>query len=316
LLNPYGVWSPARARSDDESTDQHSEFGTAREYNNYWYDDQYGGCHDDPFLVRSDPGRSHSQDKFILSTDGKEQFEKRATFGFAASDHDDEGCEGCAEIYSCPFPICDCCRGSKMHDNGEVADMIRSSSLAIYGRYQILDDHTEMLDECGGDEFQLIRVNERPETVLVPDFFHNENAVEDKQCSESGLPDKELQNNAVDDSNCFSYDPTHNKDLRGSSCNRKLIFVNKMNDEELQKESYSMPPSEEEASKLDVNYPYGFGDYGTIDRELEDSRAVGLEGEDGMDDELQLYNPCEDEMEVFDLRIVHRKNRFRSTTSS
>lgn len=89
-----------------------------------------------------------------------------------------------------------------------------------------------------------------------------------------------------------------------------------MDDEELQKESCSMPPSEEEASKQDVNYPYGFEDYGTIGRDLEDSRAVGLEGEDGMDDELQLYNSCEDEMEVFDLRIVHRKNRFRSTTSS
>ncbi|CAL9051562.1 unnamed protein product [Musa banksii] len=312
LLNPYGVWSPARARSDDESTDQHSEFGTAREYNNYWYDDQYGGCHNDPFLVMSDPGRSHSQDKFILSTEGKEQFKKRATFGFASSDHDDEGCEGCVEIYSCPFPICDCCRGSKMHDNGEVADMIRSSSSAIYGRYQILDDHTEMLDECGGDEFQSIRVNERPETVLEHDFFHNGNPVEDKECSESGLPDKELQmfdNNAADDSNRLNYDPTHNKDLRGDSCNRNLIFVNKMDDEELQKESYSMPPSEEEASKQDVNYPYGFGDYGTIGRDLEDSRAVVLEGEDGMDDELQLYNSCEDEMEVFDLRIVHRKNR-------
>ncbi|WOL06329.1 hypothetical protein Cni_G15061 [Canna indica] len=134
LMNPYGVWSPARPRSDDELTNQHSEFGTAREYNNYWYDDQYGG---DPFLARNVSGQLHSEDKFIMCTEAKEQFKRERFANDHRHEHDCVGCEGRPEMYNGSFPICDCCCGSNMHDKREVAKMIESSSTAIYGRYQI-----------------------------------------------------------------------------------------------------------------------------------------------------------------------------------
>ncbi|CAL9177066.1 unnamed protein product [Musa hybrid cultivar] len=318
LLNPYGVWSPGRARSDDESTDMHSEFGTAREYNSYWYDDQYGGSRNDHFFVRTDSGRLRSEDKFIMSTEGEEQLRKRDNLDFSANDHryehDDDGCEGCAEIYSSPFPICDCCCGSKMHDNDEVAEMIRSSSSAVYGRYQILDDQTERLDEFGEDEFQLRRVSEQTVTIVsTSDLFHDRIQPEEKESPELGLPEKELRmldnnvvNASIDSTNC---NLICNKDPKGDSYNKEVIFVNEMDEEVLQKRNYSTPPFEEKAFKQGANDACGFNDCGTIDREFQDSGTADLKGEDDINNDLHLYSTCEDELEVFDLRIIHRKNR-------
>ncbi|RRT35667.1 hypothetical protein B296_00057574 [Ensete ventricosum] len=359
LLNPYGVWSPVRARTDDESTDLQSEFGTAREYNSYWFDDQYGGSRNDLFFVRTDSGRLRSEDKFIMSTEGEEQLRKRNNLDFSANDHryehDDDGCEGCAEIYSSPFPICDCCRVSKMHDNDDVAEMIRSSSSAIYGRYQILDDQTERLDEFGEDEFQLRRVSEQTvTTVSESDLFHHKIRPEEKESPELGLPEKELQildNNAVNASidstsefliyclyssfgkfnmlmTGFMHTSNHqeslflnadcnlicNKDPKGDSYNKEVIFVNEMDEEMLQKRNYSTP-FEVKAFEQGANDACGFNDCGTLDRELQDSGTAGLKGEDDISDDLHLYSTREDEVEVFDLRIIHRKNRLRTTFS-
>ncbi|KAG6474293.1 hypothetical protein ZIOFF_068219 [Zingiber officinale] len=71
---------------------------------------------------------------------GKELFENQTqdTIDVVAKhEHDHVDCEGCVDIYNCPFPICDFCHGSKLHESGKVAEMVRSSSFAIYGRYQI-----------------------------------------------------------------------------------------------------------------------------------------------------------------------------------
>ncbi|WOL13250.1 serine/threonine-protein kinase spk-1-like isoform X2 [Canna indica] len=47
----------------------------------------------------------------------------------------------------------------------------------------------------------------------------------------------------------------------------------------------------------------------TVDGEVQDSEGVGLQVEDDITDEVHLYNSPEDQLEVFDLRIIHRKNR-------
>ncbi|WOL07263.1 hypothetical protein Cni_G16003 [Canna indica] len=52
----------------------------------------------------------------------------------------------------------------------------------------------------------------------------------------------------------------------------------------------------------------------TVDGEVQDSEGVGLQVEDDITDEVHLYNSPEDELEVFDLRIIHRKNGFMSRT--
>lgn len=193
-MNPYGVWSPARSRSDEESTDRQSDFGTAREYNNHWYDDQIGEYWD-MFFVQTYSGQLHSEDKFIMSAEGKDQFEKQERFDFGEDEdrhkHDHIGGKGTVDIYNYPFQIRDCCSGSKIHENEEVAEMIRSSSFAIYGRYQILDDQTERLDECGENEFCLRRICEQPDAIIL----------------ESDIAEEKLQaldHNVVNDNTCGS----------------------------------------------------------------------------------------------------------------
>lgn len=70
-------------------------------------------------------------------------------------------------------------------------------------------------------------------------------------------------------------------------------------------------------SQLDLNDGNAFGPYGTIDRGSENAGATELEGEDhDLADELQLYSSHEDEYDIFELRIIHRKNRLQAQTIS
>ncbi|XP_042388850.1 uncharacterized protein LOC121980731 isoform X4 [Zingiber officinale] len=316
LLNPYGVWSPARSRSDEESTDRQSDFGTARAYNNYWYDDQIGEyC--DMFFIQTDSGQLHSEDKFIMSAEEKDQFEKKEMFDFGEDGHrhkhDHVGCKGSVDMYDCPFPIRDCCSGSKIDENEKVAEMIRSSSFAVYGRYQILDDQTERLDECGENEVCFKRIREQPDTIILEhDRFHDRSRVEGKECSESDITEEKLQaldHNVVNDSTCGKYDPKIKNDSKGDSYNRNIFSVNKMDDGELQKECYSISPFEEEVYKQGAKSAHGDGDCRISNKELQEPEAVDLELKVDIGDELRLYNSHENELEIFDLRIIHRKNR-------
>ncbi|XP_042388849.1 uncharacterized protein LOC121980731 isoform X3 [Zingiber officinale] len=284
LLNPYGVWSPARSRSDEESTDRQSDFGTARAYNNYWYDDQIGEyC--DMFFIQTDSGQLHSEDKFIMSAEEKDQFEKKEMFDFGEDGHrhkhDHVGCKGSVDMYDCPFPIRDCCSGSKIDENEKVAEMIRSSSFAVYGRYQILDDQTERLDECGENEVCFKRIREQPDTIILEhDRFHDRSRVEGKECSESDITEEKLQaldHNVVNDSTCGKYDPKIKNDSKGDSYNRNIFSVNKMDDGELQKECYSISPFEEEVYKQGAKSAHGDGDCRISNKELQEPEAVDLE---------------------------------------
>ncbi|XP_074558829.1 uncharacterized protein LOC141814778 isoform X2 [Curcuma longa] len=296
LLNPYGVWSPARSRSDEESTDGHSNFGTAREYNNYWYDDQVGGYYDNPFFMQNDSERLHMEDKFIMSREEKKLFENEThdTYDVLANDHrhahDDVDSEGCVNIYNCPFPICNGCNGSKNCESGEVAEMVRTTSFAIYGRYQVLDDQTERLDECGENQFQFRGKPDLPDTIVLEhDLFHDKSQVEGKECSGSDLAAEKLQ--------------TFNANAAADSG-----FTSKRDDGELQRESFSLPTLEE-VSKQDANSAYEHGDDKTVHKKLEESEAVDEELEGDIGDKLHFHASCDDELEVFNLRIIHRKNR-------
>ena len=188
LLNPYGVWSPARPKSEDSSA-SHSEFETAREYNNpnifgdsCWYDDQYGSYLRDPFFAPTTNSSSfHSEDKFVMSIDAEEKFRQECK-NLSAADK--------PEIYSCSFPLCDCCSGKVVERN-----KILNPNSSIYGRYQIMADETEILDECGEDEFQLKKVDECPEAIVwKSNSLYEQNRASEKNSLELGVV-KESQMN-------------------------------------------------------------------------------------------------------------------------
>lgn len=100
-----------------------------------------------------------------------------------------------------------------------------------------------------------------------------------------------------------------NRDIVEDSYDRSLIFLSTRDDGELQTESFSLPPFEE-VFKRDANSAYEHWDHKTIDKKLEESEDIDMELEGNVSDELHFPTSCEDELEVFDLRIIHRRNRF------
>lgn len=187
LFNLYGVWSPSKPKSEDSSA-RLSDFETAREYNNpnifgdsCWYDDQSGGYLKKSFFEpATNSDGFHSEDKFVMSLETEEKFRQEST---------DLGVSDKPEIYSCSFPLCDCCSGKVVESN-----KILKSNLSIYGRYQIMADETEILDECGEDEFQLKKVDECPEAVVwKSNSLYEQNLSSEKSSRELGPVGKESQ---------------------------------------------------------------------------------------------------------------------------
>ncbi|XP_038980893.1 MAP kinase-interacting serine/threonine-protein kinase mnk-1-like isoform X2 [Phoenix dactylifera] len=321
LLNPYGIWSPAGAKSSDSSLER--EFGTAREYDEsnlfdvpFWDDDRYEGYLNDPYIVKMSPspGGCQTEDKFIMSMDAEERLGKQEIFDFCAGDEHGDGvgasCLGCSEIYKCSSPLCDCC--SELRERYDV-NVVGNSSLTIHGRYQIFDDYAERLDECGEEDgLQLKCVDMRPEDVVLEgDLLQDVNEVQKKKILEFGLVEKEshmCNSYAGATSNLTNDDSVYERKSSGDSNNcGGVIIVNTIDDKEVQKRDYCIQPFPERASQ-DVDDAYE--ECETLDRALEGSGAVDIEGEDDItSNELQLYNCDEDEYEAFELRIIHRKKR-------
>jgi hypothetical protein len=135
------------------------EFGTARQYDStdlFFQEDWLYDDHLFPSKLDDEDDEGKEEDKFVLDAqDGSEQVE----IGKLGAGHNHrhehiggDGCEGCAEVYTCSSPLCGCCGGGLKNDGLDVA---RSSSSTVYGRYQIMDDQTEILDDCAQDGFQL-----------------------------------------------------------------------------------------------------------------------------------------------------------------
>ncbi|KAG0465054.1 hypothetical protein HPP92_019218 [Vanilla planifolia] len=279
LRNPYGVWSPARPGSSVSST-RHSEFGTAREYNDpsfgesNWYGDQNEGYYSEPYLLPANSCGCQSEDKFVMSVVAEERFLNQEGNGFDYVGKPEIG-EGSSGVYGCAFPLCDCCKG-----NGGMGSSLNPSS-SIYGRYQILDDETEMLDEYEEDGAQLKLVDEH--TGALP--WRSDLGVLDQ-----GKEDKYLESLSVE-KNIHLLDEVGDLALTGYS---NEVFGKGNNDEK----PCSWKASEEEAI-----------DGYNVDKNIHDSEDVraAVENHDVAPD-LQ-FDAYEEEFETFDLRIVHRKNR-------
>ena len=190
LLNPYGLWSPRHSQSDASSSEM--EFGTARQYDTTDLFFQEGWLYDDhlfPSKLDDEDDEGKEEDKFVLGVhDGSELIEIGKLGAGHSHRHEhigNDSCEGCAEVYTCSSPLCGCCGGGLKIDGLEVA---RSSSSTVYGRYQILDDQTEILDDCAQDGFQF---KQSGDVVLECDMPRDPGRGDDD--SELSVVEKELQ---------------------------------------------------------------------------------------------------------------------------
>ncbi|KAF6990571.1 hypothetical protein CFC21_007741 [Triticum aestivum] len=293
LLNPYGVWSPPRAPSEA------SEFGTAREYDttdlffgeNWLYDDHL--FHREP-EISGKSGDGDEEDKFIVDPNVGEIGDDRS--------RRHERSKGNAAAYT--KPPCSCCHGEMDHKNGR--EFVRDSWSAVYGRYQIMDDLTEVLDECGADAHQFRR-NVNDDATLKGGPLVDSRSGDDQEFDLSAL-EKELQMLSPylsEDANAAN-NHRFNHDFRvKDELNIDLITDDKIvDDKEFLKDSYSVHPFPEISIPEDI---YGMEDFGPADTNVENA-AHNID--EGPKTEIDLASSIfHQEYEEFELRIFHRKNR-------
>ncbi|PKU65236.1 dual specificity tyrosine-phosphorylation-regulated kinase mbk-2 isoform X1 [Dendrobium catenatum] len=301
--NPYGISSP-------ESSARNSEFGTAREYNEPtlfgeagWYGDQLGGYFNDPYRLPA----SQSEDKFVMSIEAEERFLKQEdnNFDYIVKQ---ESCLALDSggLYGCSFPLCDCCKGN----GGERASSWKPSS-SIYGRYHIMDDETERLDDCDEDESQLKLVDECTGAIT----WRRESGDLDQGNEDKALEpisgEKSIQKLSVDEISNFVFTdciPVFMQN-KGASLDHfsEQGFSKNTNSEVIGKTDFDGKSFDWKPSELEANDGY---DWGNFDGDYKESESVGAGGEnDNISDDIQLVTGHEDEFETFDLRIIHRKNR-------
>ncbi|KAG2601695.1 hypothetical protein PVAP13_5KG605800 [Panicum virgatum] len=266
LLNPYGLWSPRHSQSDASSSEM--EFGTARQYDSTDLFFQEGWLYDDhlfPSKLDDEDDEGKEEDKFVLGVhDGSELIGIGKLGAGHSHRHEHIGsdrCEGCAEVYTCSSPLCGCCGGGLKIDGLEVA---RSSSSTVYGRYQIMDDQTEILDDCAQDGFQF---KQSGDVVLECDMPRDPGRGDDD--SELSVVEKELQMLSS-----FDNDAVANHSVHDFTDNGELDDSSEKNLKSSSNEEYLKEAEEDPESNID----------------------------------LALSN-FHQEYEVFELRIIHRKNR-------
>uniref|UniRef100_A0A0D9V7G0 Protein kinase domain-containing protein n=1 Tax=Leersia perrieri TaxID=77586 RepID=A0A0D9V7G0_9ORYZ len=188
MRNPYGLWSPPH--SDASSSEM--EFGTARQYDSTDFFFQEGWLYDDHFFhskpeLDDNNGEDREEDKFVLGGSGRIEMGVLSAGDNHRHEHvGDDDCEGCAEVYTCSSPLCGCCGDRLKSEEG--LEVVKESSSTVYGRYQIIDDQTEILDECGMDGFQF----KQPGDVVLECHLPRDSGEGDER-SELSVVEKELQ---------------------------------------------------------------------------------------------------------------------------
>ncbi|OQU87796.1 hypothetical protein SORBI_3003G345200 [Sorghum bicolor] len=301
LLNPYGLWSPRHSQSDASSSEM--EFGTARQYDTtdlFFQEDWLYDDHLFPSKLDDEDDEGKEEDKFVLDAhDGSEQVEIGKLGAGHNHRHEHIGgdrCEGCAEVYICSSPLCGCCGGGLKNDELDVA---RSSSSTVYGRYQIMDDQTEILDDCAQDGFQLKQSGD----IMFECGMPRDPGRGDDD-SELSVMEKELEMLSSFDTDAVVnhgvHDFTDNGELNGS-CDKNLKSGI---DKEYPKGRRIQPFPE----SGDPDEAYEFQNVGLLNADVQHSTALKAEEDAETNIDLALSD-FHREYEVFELRIIHRKNR-------
>ncbi|TVU02374.1 hypothetical protein EJB05_52159 [Eragrostis curvula] len=307
MMNPYGLWSPRHSQSDASSSEM--EFGTARQYDNTDLFFQEGWLYDDhlfPSKLDDEDDEYKEEDKFVLGAHGgSEQVEmgKLGAGHYHRHDHvGSDNCEGCAEVYTCSSPLCGCCGGALKNEDD--LEMVRSSSSTVYGRYQIMDDQTEILDDCAHDGFEL---KQSGDVLLECDLPRDPARGDD--CLEPSVVEKELQMLSSFDTDAdadpVSYHGVHDVVDNGVLDSGTDKDMKSSSDKEYVKAGHRIQPFPESGYPDDS---YDFGDVGSLNADVQHSTAPKVDEDLETNIDLAISN-FHREYEVFELRIIHRKNR-------
>lgn len=299
MLNPCGLWSPP-PRAPSEASSSEMEFGTAREYDttDAFFTDNW--LYDNHLLHSTESDGSEGEDKFIVGPDVSLQRTETPELGDGCGlRHVHRDCNadshGCTQAKNaCSSPPCGCCYNEELLRDS-------CSAVSVYGRYHTMEDHTEGLDECVAEAF-LFRLNSLVDA--------SEQLVDFKKGEDDGLNlsalEKELQmlTPYLADEDALESTGLED-DVRGNTNLDVCMVTNEenANGKEFLKDSYCILPSPESAVPFDV---YGVEDFKTEDTDLQNPTARKFQEDPKIDPALSKF---QQEYEVFDLKIFHRKNR-------
>ncbi|GLT92964.1 hypothetical protein SLE2022_107730 [Rubroshorea leprosula] len=277
FVNPYGLHSASLANSDT-SSDRLSQFGTAREYlqnDHYWYEEKDEDDFLTPCFDGSDFFGRPSEDKFVTTSEQEKHFDNLLSLNHKSEAFPAEACIAYLDK-PCVFKMATI--------NGE-------------SYLQVLDSHYY-------DKSSLLDRGIEKEMRSCSDYgcsLHLDG------CSEGagGFCDQDPVNFSYVSSKETCLDDLHlNSGLNSHS-------VEKGSEYECVEEfkaGSDFPCKNAEADFLtNIVTSYGVEDT-KENRKLDEPKAAANE-EVNDDDELAMYNTKEDEYEVFNLRIYHRKNR-------
>ncbi|XP_068669410.1 uncharacterized protein [Aristolochia californica] len=328
LINPYGVWIASQAVSEDSSSDSLSEFGTAREYNDsFWYSEKDG------FF-----SSSCSVDKHVMAEDADEQLGgltcASASVGFLSVTTINAlenpcypfSCEGTSlsnvneithpsVLDSGDPPLCGCCSGlkgyyelgsDKLSFEERSVGKVKHSNFSPYDCEELMPYDPKSLEVPEMTKFQLNLEADAPEVVSweqnVMHYSHRSTtASRSEQILVSTFPEMELQvydsftTTRSSSSNCDDANNRYLKtDTAGVECGKNIASDLHISVKEPQLEGVF------HVSGVCTEAVHEPQDLENIEYREEENETTT---------ELQLYENQEDEYEVFDLRIIHRKNR-------
>ncbi|XP_027330926.1 dual specificity tyrosine-phosphorylation-regulated kinase 4 isoform X1 [Abrus precatorius] len=295
FINPYGIRSASQTQNDsDSSSDRLSQFGTARDYHEfdmqnepYWYNEK----DEDYFMTPSFEGPDffgcQSEDKFVMTAETENQHDDSLDRDYNNEKFQLEG-NGAYMDKACLYNHSSvedgnvtCSKGYCHVDNkdqfeGELEDKAEKHAVACSCELPFCKSSPGSGDSCSVD----------PTNFGYPNL------------KEIHLNDFHLK--VVGDINSFdsTSELTVNKSFDYYSKNDSIKDYKGPYDLTIQVTENDLP------NGLDT---YKAQDGGEIAEECQDP-GIAADGEDATDDELLKYTQ-EDEYEVFDLRIIHRKNR-------
>lgn len=283
FVNPYGVRSVSRTNSD-ASSDRLSQFGTAREYNDYdlqndvyWYDDKDEGHFLTPSFHGSGPFGCPTQDKFITNSESQKYLDNSLDFNGTLDvfrSDSNANYSNKPSLYDMAFTN----EGQKLH-------LFESRHFDEESQYELFKRKEEDSTPYGGGIMYESYLNLHNNSTIGFTLKDVEGV-----CSEDDSGTKHIANGssnryATKHTSDDSVDrPLSSSDLHKRDRGEEFIFENIVKNE-------------------DVDDPIDNGD-------ISNPEAVGGQGEESVfADEILMQENLEDEYEIFDLRIIHRRNR-------
>lgn len=294
FINPYGIRSSSQTQNDSESSsDRLSQFGTARDYPDfdmqndpYWYNEK----DDDHFMTPSFEGPDffgcYSEDKFIMMTLETEN--------------------------QCENPLGNC-EGFQLEENGDYMDKPCLFNNSAMGNEKLTcSENYGHIDKKEQLEERLERELENDTLAYngeVPFCKRSDGSGE--SCGEDHTKDgypslKEIHLN--DFHLKILGDSSSTDSAREHTMNEIFDYYPNKNSSKEYKAPYDLTIEVSERDLPNGIDSYKAQDHAEFTEECQEPDTAA-DGEDITDDELLKYTH-EDEYEVFDLRIIHRKNRF------